>query len=126
MKINLEIGLQMQKDYIVNQEDSAINHHSGEVEVLATPRLLAMMEETSYLSVKPFMPEGYVTVGMDMHVFHIKASKPGSHITIKSVLTKQEDRKIYFDVLAYEGQMKIGQAECVRFIVNKERFLSKL
>lgn len=123
--INIPIGTEKTIEYIVKEEDTAINVGSGEVRVLATPRMLALMEEVSYKSVSEYLGEGNISVGTQMNITHLKASAIGEKLTIKSILTKQEDRKLVFDVEVNDKNSLVGKGECSRFIVNKSRFEEK-
>ena len=57
----IEIGIKGRKEAIVGPEHTAKHIGSGTVLVLATPMMIALMEETSRLSVKPYLEEGQGT-----------------------------------------------------------------
>lgn len=126
MEILLPENIKGFKSYVVQDEDTALSIGSGDVMVLATPKLLALMEEVSYKSVAKYLPKGFVSVGVQMNIKHLKSSKVGQRIDIESQLIKQEGKKIYFSVVAtsQDGQ-KIGEGLCDRVIVDKEKFESK-
>ncbi len=126
MEIIINQNIEVQKTYQVRPQDTAITIGSGEVNVLATPRLLSLMEEVSSKSVKEFLPEGYVSVGVEMNILHLKSSKVGEKITIHSTFSRQEGKKLYFNVVAInENNEIVGKGECNRVIVNKEKFENK-
>jgi len=126
MEIIINQNIEVQKTYQVRPQDTAIAIGSGEVNVLATPRLLSLMEEVSSKSVKEFLPEGYVSVGVEMNILHLKSSKVGEKITIHSTFSRQEGKKLYFNVVAInENNEIVGKGECNRVIVNKEKFENK-
>ncbi|MCH3923394.1 MAG: thioesterase family protein [Bacteroidales bacterium] len=122
MEINLPIGIENKKELIVNENDTAIRYNSGEVNVLATPRLLAFMEEVAYESVKNYLPKGCVSVGVEMHIYHLKSTSVGKKISCQSYLLKQEGKKLFFNVVANDEKGKIGEGSVVRYIVEKDRF----
>ncbi len=116
-------GIKETQSYVVTSEDTAINQKSGEVNVLGTPRLLAMMEEVSYKSVAKYLPKGNVSVGFQMNIQHLKPSFVGETIIVESSLEKQEDRKLFFSLVCRNGQGEVvGQGECVRVMVDETRF----
>lgn len=116
-------GIKETQSYVITSEDTAINQKSGEVNVLGTPRLLAMMEEVSYKSVAKYLPKGNVSVGFQMNIQHLKPSFVGETIIVESSLEKQEDRKLFFSLVCRNGQGEVvGQGECVRVMVDKTRF----
>jgi fluoroacetyl-CoA thioesterase len=77
-------------------------------------------------SVAGFLPEGQVTVGTEVHVSHLKATAVGKNVSFRSTLARIEDRKLVFNVEAFEGDTLIGTGTHTRYIVDTERFLSKL
>jgi fluoroacetyl-CoA thioesterase len=126
MDIQIQTNVESKKEYIVTEKDTAIAIGSGEVNVLATPKLLSLMEEVSSKSVKDLLPEGYVSVGVEMNILHLKSTKVGEKITIHSTFSRQEGKKLYFDVVATNANNEtIGTGECNRVIVNKEKFENK-
>ncbi|MBP3253627.1 MAG: thioesterase family protein [Bacteroidales bacterium] len=125
MEITIPQGVKGFQKHIVQPQDTAVAFLSGEAEVLATPKLLALMEEVSSKSVKPYLPEGYISVGVEMHVYHLKSSKIGDEVQLESTFINQDGRKLFFNVIATSKGEKIGEGECNRFIVNKQKFESK-
>lgn len=123
--IAIPIGTSMSREYVVNQQDTAIQQHSGRVNVLGTPRLLAIMEEVSSQSIEEYLPEGAVSVGVEMHIYHLKPSVVGDHIVCCSALTKQEGKKLFFQVSISDKKAKLGEGECIRYIVDKQNFETK-
>ena len=124
--INMELkDVQSITCYTVQKEHTAKVLGSGGLEVLATPQLIAWMEETAYKSVDLYVGEGNTTVGISINMSHLKASKVGAFITIKATLDKIEDRKLTFYIEATEDDQLIGKAIHERFIVNKEHFINK-
>ncbi|MDO5759765.1 MAG: hotdog domain-containing protein [Bacteroidota bacterium] len=113
------------RKYVVKKEDTAIYQHSGEVNVLGTPRLLAMMEEVSYKSIEQFLPEGMVSVGTQMSIQHLKPSIEGEEIVCESTLLSYKDRELTFEVVVSDCRQRVGEGLCKRVIVNKERFEQK-
>ncbi|MGP1514770.1 MAG: thioesterase family protein [Bacteroidales bacterium] len=122
MDIIIPANIKGHQSYTVQPQDTAVALGSGDVEVLATPKLLALMEEVSFKSVKSYLPDEYVSVGIEMNIKHLKSSIVGETITIESTFVKQEGRKLYFHVVAFSRQEMIGEGDCNRFIVNKNRF----
>ncbi len=111
--------------YIVKKEDTAIYQHSGEVNVLGTPRLLAIMEEVSYKSINEFLPQGAVSVGTQMNIQHLKPSVVGEELLCESILTEYKDRQLTFSVTISDKRQKVAEGICKRVIVDKQRFEQK-
>ena len=111
---------------IVAPEDTAIAQGSGQLKVLATPRLVALMENAAMLTVAPSLSPGETTVGGQISITHLAPSAVGKEIVATAVLEKIEGKKLTFSVSAKEGDKLIGEGTHVRFIVNKEKFMAKL
>ncbi len=106
--------------------DSALSQGCGDMEVLATPRLIALMENAAMLAVAPALEPGETTVGGQISVAHLKPSPVGADVSATAVLTHIDGRKLSFSLTAYEGDKLIGEGTHVRFIVKREKFLGAL
>lgn len=122
----MEIGLKFESQTVVSSANTALTLGSGDMEVFATPAMVALMENAAMLAVKDYLPEGSATVGTQMNTSHIKASPLGATITASATLTAVEGRRLEFDVKAWDEKGVIGEGSHTRFIVDRERFLSKL
>ncbi|MCF0155099.1 MAG: thioesterase family protein [Veillonella sp.] len=105
---------------------SAKTMKSGSLLVFATPAMCALMEEAAQAAVAPFLEEGQATVGTALSITHDAPSPMGADITATATVTKVDGRKIDFDVVAKEGEKVIGQGTHSRFIIDAERFMSKV
>ena len=105
---------------------TAIAVGSGDMPVLATPMMIALMENAAMLAVKNKLPEGCTTVGGHIQSSHLKPSKIGDKVSTTAEVTKVDGKKIEFKISAYSGDVLLGEGTHLRFIVDRERFLSKL
>ena len=122
----MEIGLKYESQTVVSEANTAATLGSGDMAVFATPAMVALMENAAMLAVKESLPEGSATVGTQMNTSHIKASPLGATITASAELTAVEGRRLTFVVKAWDEKGVIGEGEHTRFVVDRERFLSKL
>lgn len=122
----LEKGLQHTSRTIVSAANSARTMGSGDLEVFATPSMVALMENAAMLAVAAELPEGSTTVGAQMNTSHIKPSPMGEEITATATLEEAEGRKLTFKVVAHDSKGVIGEGTHIRFIVDKEKFLAKI
>lgn len=122
----LEIGLRYESKTTVSTANSAKTLGSGDMDVFATPAMVALMENAAMLAVAAELPEGSATVGTQMNTSHIKASPLGAVITASAELTAVDGRKLTFAVKAWDEKGVIGEGEHTRFVVDRARFLSKL
>ena len=122
----LEIGLKYESVVEVTSANSAKTMGSGDMDVFATPSMVALMENAAMMAVASALPEGTATVGTQINTSHIKASPIGATVTASAELTEVEGRKLTFKITAYDADVVIGEGDHVRYIVNREKFLSKL
>ena len=122
----LEKGLKHQSVMVVNEGNTAEFIGSGDMTVLATPAMVALMENAAMMAVALHLNEGDTTVGSMISTSHLKPSKIGRSISAIAELTEVEGRKLTFKISAYDGDTLIGEGDHVRFVVNREKFLAKL
>ena len=122
----MNIGLTFTATTVVDCNNTAKTLGSGDMDVFATPAMVALMENAAMNAVAPHLAEGQTTVGTEISTSHIKASALGATITATATLTAIDGRKLSFAVTAREGENTIGEGTHTRFIVDRERFLAKL
>ena len=121
----LELGIKGEVSFKVDEQCSAKNMGSGDLEVLATPQMVAMLEKAAWESVQPFLDDGFGTVGTLMHVTHDAATPLGMKVTCKSELIQIDGKKLVFKVEAFDEDGHIGGGTHERFIVNNSKFQNK-
>lgn len=121
-----KIGMTFTSETVVALSNSAVTMGSGDLEVFATPAMVALMENAAMNAVAPALPQGSTTVGAEMNTTHIKPSAIGAKVQATATLTAIEGRKLTFAVEAADEAGTIGKGTHVRFIVDKERFMAKL
>lgn len=122
----IEIGLKHTSELDVTHEVTALNLGSGDMEVFATPAMMALMENAAMLAVAPHLPQGCTTVGGYIESSHLRPSIVGAHVKATAVVTKVDGKKIEFKVEAYCGDTLLGEGTHLRFIVDRKRFLERL
>ena len=122
----MEIGLTYTSTLVVSKDHVAAVMGSGDLHVFATPAMVALMENAAMLAVANHLPEGSTTVGAMMNTSHVKPSPVEETIRATAVLTAIEGRKLTFSVKAEDSKGVIGEAVHVRYVVDKEKFMSKL
>ncbi len=122
----LKTGLKNSAEITVTETLSAKSMGSGSLSVLATPALIAGMENVCMNCVQPFLEEGYTTVGTKVDVSHIAATPLGDTVTYTCELTEIDRRRLVFTVSAFDSKGKTGEGTHERFIVDAQRFMSKL
>lgn len=107
---------------VVSPADTAVAHHSGDVHVLATPRVLALAEQAAYLAVADRLEEGQTTVGIEADIHHVKATRVGGTVTARAELVATEDRRLTFEFTVTEGSDTVAFGTHRRVIVDRDGF----
>jgi fluoroacetyl-CoA thioesterase len=123
--VPLEPGLVAAVSLSVGEGDTALAMGSGEVPVLATPRLIALCEEASLEAVANTVPDGHTTVGMRVQLDHLVPSAIGSTVTAEATLEKIEGRRLTFTVSATDDRGLVAAGKVTRVVVDIARFLDK-
>ncbi len=121
----MEIGVKGQSAHTVTPQDTALAQGSGSLDVLATPKLVAWMEQAAWTSVQPFLNDGESTVGTRMDISHEAATPIGMAVRCESTLFCIEGRKLAFDITAFDEEGVVARASHERFIIGSARFLEK-
>ncbi|SRR5574344_51501 len=126
MEINIPQRQKGEKEVLVNETNTAKAYGSGLIDVFATPAMIALMENTAHSSIQDFLPQGMVTVGIEINVKHIKATPIGKTVKCNSYLEKVDGKRLYFTIEAFDQEGKIGEANHIRYIVDALKFVEKL
>ncbi len=126
MTKNIKNGLKHTSELTVTDVVTAIAMGSGDMPVLATPAMMALMENAAMLAIAEALPVGCTSVGGHIESSHLRPSKIGETVTAIAEVTKVDGKKVEFKVAAYSGETLLGEGTHLRFVVDKERFMSKL
>ncbi|WP_042381770.1 thioesterase family protein [Streptacidiphilus melanogenes] len=111
----------------VNETDTAIALGSGDVPVLATPRLIAWMEAATVEAAGPFVGPEQTSVGTAVRVDHVRATPVGGRVEVHATAGPADGRRLTFEVRAVDGDGRlVGAGEIQRVVVDRGRFLGAL
>ena len=122
----ITIGIKHAGELTVTESVTARVVGSGDLPVLATPIMMALMENAAMLAVSEELPEGCTTVGGFIESTHLKPSKVGDKVRVIAEVVKVDGKKIEFKVAAYSGDTLLGEGSHIRYIVEREKFMSRL
>ena len=122
----LEVGMKLEVEKVVTENDTAAKAASGSVEVLATPIMIAWMEEASLNLVQKELENGLTTVGTEVNIKHLKGTLVGKTVKIVSVLKEIDRKKLIFDVEVFEDGVVVGTGTHTRFIIDPVKFYENL
>ena len=118
-------GLRATVELVVGDADTAIALHSGEVAVLATPRLLALCEEAAFTAVAPELAAGQTSVGMKVQLDHLAPSAVGHRVVAEAVVEKVNGRRVLFTVSVNDERGLVAVGRVTRVVVDAEGFVAK-
>lgn len=122
----LETGITYSQEFTVELKDTAAVYGSGKLNVLATPAMIAWMENTALKCIENELECGQDSVGIAINVKHIKATVVGKKVSCRAMVTEIDGRRIRFEVEARDEYGTIGTAIHDRFIIDPVKFMSKL
>ena len=122
----LKPGIEARKNDTVTDKNTASVWGSGGLDVFSTPAMIALMERAAYAAAQSFLPPGWSTVGTELNVKHIAATPVGMKVNARAELLNIDGRALEFRVEAFDEAGKIGEGTHNRFIIEIEKFLTKL
>ena len=111
---------------VVTEEWTAPSMGSGTVPVLATPALVALMEQAAVRALEGCLPPGQTSVGVRIDVRHLAATPPGMRVRAQATLVAAEGRRLTFHIEAWDDAEKIGEAVHERVVIDTERFMERV
>lgn len=109
----------------VTDADTATAFRSGDVDVLATPRLVALAEEASVLAVSGALEKGVTTVGYRVQFDHLAPTLPGATVHAEATLEAVEGRRLIFRVSITDQRGLVAAGRITRVSVERDRFMEK-
>jgi fluoroacetyl-CoA thioesterase len=118
-------GLRAGFSSTVTEADTAVAAGSGDVPVLATPRVLALAERATVEAVAGALDEGATTVGARVELEHLKATPVGATVTVEAVLERVDGRRLEFAVRVRDGDggRLVARGWVIRVVVDRAAFL---
>src|SRR6202790_162807 len=119
---HVTIGMTAEKTVTVTSEMTVSHFVANMPRVYATPMMILHMEMASGSSIASLLPEGFVSVGMDVKIRHLAATPIGRTVRAISRVVKIERKSVVFEVEAWDRERKIGDGTHRRGIVNVLEF----
>ena len=121
----MQIGIRGKQEMTVTEDKTAAAIGSGELAVLATPAMIALMEKTAWKSVAGELEPGTGTVGTKVSVEHTAATSVGKTVWCETELVEVDRRRLVFRARMYDEAGEIGSGVHERFIVRNDGFQEK-
>lgn len=123
--VNLETGMRGDAKLVVTDADTARALGSGSVDVLGSPRLIALCEEACCNAISDALGDGSTSVGMRVQFDHLQPTPVGAEVIAEAVLEKIEGRRLKFTVSASDPGGLVAAGKITRVVVDLDRFMSK-
>ena len=123
---DIEPGLVGEAMLVVKATHTASHLGSGGVEVLATPVMIALMEEAARTLIDPKLDPGQMSVGINLNVSHLAGTPIGMRVTARAELVAMDGRRLTFKVEAFDEREKIGEGSHSRAVINLDRFMARV
>lgn len=119
-------GLVGEVEIVVQPSDTADALGNAGVHVLATPRLVALLEQAAIRAVEAHLPPGAGTVGTRLDVKHLAATPVGMRVRARATLRQVDGRRLVYDVEAHDDVEKVAEGTQERFQISQARFLERV
>jgi len=121
----VHLGLTAKIDLTVTANDTAQAARSGDVPVLATPRIIALVEEAAVAALAGHLLDGETTVSMRVQLDHLAPSAVGATVTASAKLEKVEGRRLKFSVSVSDARGLVAAGKVTRVVVERDRFMDQ-
>ena len=123
--MNVAVGLKGEARLVVGEADTARALGSGDVDVLGTPRMVALFEQATIDALRGMLEEGQSSVGMRVQIDHLQPTPVGAEVVVEAMLDKVEGRRITFAVTASDSGGLVAAGKVTRVLVDVQKFMSK-
>ena len=110
----------------VTDKNTAKAVGSGNLDVFATPMMIALMEQAACECLADSLEPGQSSVGTQINATHTAATPLKAKITATATIESVDGRKVSFTVTACDGTNEIGSGTHERFVIDIGRFMKKL
>jgi fluoroacetyl-CoA thioesterase len=122
----LKPGLAREETFTVAEEHTAYHIGSGDERVLGTPWMISFMERVSNRLLAEDLPDGYMSVGIQVDVKHLAATPINIQIRVRTEILKIAKNRVHLSIDAWDEHDKIGEGTHWRAVVEKERFMTRV
>ena len=119
---NITVGMAAENTVTVTAEMTVGHFVANMPQVYGTPMMILHMEMASGFAIASYLPDGFVSVGMDVKVRHLAATPVGRTVRAISRVIEIDLKSVVFEVEAWDGDRKIGDGTHRRGIVNVVEF----
>jgi predicted thioesterase len=123
--VPVKTGVTAEVELTVTDADTALALRSGEVTVLATPRVVGLCEEASIAALAGQLGDKETSVGTRIELAHLAPVLVGSRVRACATLEKMEGRRLVFNVTVTDRSGLVAAGRLTRVVVDTEQFMEK-
>ncbi|HYL51526.1 MAG TPA: hotdog domain-containing protein [Acidimicrobiia bacterium] len=123
--MSLGPGLSATVTLVVEETDTALAMGSGDVPVLATPRLIALAEQASVEALAEELKEGTTSVGYEVQLAHLSPTPVGGKVVAEATLESIEGRRLTFRVSVSDARGLVAAGRVTRVVGMRDRFIER-
>ena len=123
--MSVRSGVHGEVELVVTEGDTAAALHSGDVPVLATPRLVSLCEEATVDALAGLLPDAKTSVGNRVEISHVAAVAVGSTVRATATLDRSEGRRLIFSVSVSDACGLVAAGKITRVVVDRAHFITK-
>jgi fluoroacetyl-CoA thioesterase len=123
--VALTVGLCAQAELEVTEADTALAVGSGDVPVLATPRLVALCEQAAAEALRPQLAAGQTSVGFRVEITHLVPVLVGSRVVAVAAFERADGKRVVFNVSVTDKCGLVAAGKVVRVVVDSATFMEK-
>lgn len=112
--------------FTTDEKSTAIALGSGDLPVLGTPKVVALVEEAAVAATAGLVADSETTVGSHIETDHLAPTPIGGTVVATATVVAVNGRRVDFEATVTEGATLVARAEHVRFVVNSEAFMDSV
>jgi len=109
-------GLSGTAELVVAEDDTALAMLTGDVPVLATPRVVRLAEQASVQAIEGTLAEGTTSVGYRVQLDHLAPTAVGGKVRAEATSEMIEGRRLTFRVSVSDGHGLVAAGRITRVI----------
>ena len=113
-------------EFTTDEPATAIALGSGDLPVLGTPKVVALIEEVSVAAIAGLISDTETTVGSHVEIDHLAPTPVGATVVVKASVVAVNGRRVSFVATVFEHDSVVARATHVRFVVHRESFMDSV
>ena len=122
----LSVGQNSMISQQVAESDTGAEYSEVLGELLATPTCIHMAIKAGIETIDPYLPEGFISVGISTRFVHTAPTSIGMTVTIRTSIIAIEEHDVLLEIKAWDEQGDIGHGQHKRAIISRSELEKKV